>query len=87
MEKYSWLIIQTTSLGMGAKAEDSSADPIEFYGFNGSEQVYDIVYVPEKTPLLYRAEKAGCRICNGYSMLKHQAHKQFELFTGVPYER
>jgi len=87
LEKYSWLIIQTTSLGMGAKAKDSSADPIEFYGFNGSEQVYDIVYVPEKTPLLYRAEKAGCRICNGYSMLTHQAHKQFELFTGVPYER
>lgn len=86
LEKYSWLIIQTTSVGMGAGENDTASDPIAFYGFTGSEQVYDIIYSPEKTPLLRRAEEAGCRICNGYSMLKHQAYKQFELFTGVPYE-
>lgn len=86
LEKYSWLIIQTTSVGMGADKADSSADPLIFYGFAGNEQVYDVIYNPEKTPLLCRAEKAGCRICNGYSMLKYQAYKQFELFTGVPYE-
>ncbi|MGI5173305.1 shikimate dehydrogenase [Treponema sp. OMZ 840] len=86
LEKYSWLIIQTTSVGMGTNKKDEGADPIDFYGFCGTEQVYDIIYSPEKTPLLYRAEKAGCRICNGYSMLKHQAYKQFELFTGEQYE-
>lgn len=86
LEEYSWLIIQTTPVGMGAGETDDSADPLIFYGFAGNEQVYDIIYNPEKTPLLRRAEQAGCRICNGYSMLKYQAYKQFELFTGVPYE-
>ena len=85
LEEYSHLIIQTTPVGMGAKAEDEGADPIEFYGFGGTEQVYDIIYYPEKTPLLCRAEKAGCRIQNGYSMLIYQAEKQFELFTGEKY--
>jgi len=85
LEEYSHLIIQTTPVGMGAKEEDEGADPIEFYGFGGTEQVYDIIYYPEKTPLLCRAEKAGCRIQNGYSMLIYQAEKQFELFTGEKY--
>ena len=48
--------------------------------------VFDIVYVPEITPIMARAEKAGCRVCNGFNMLKYQGYKQFELFTGENYE-
>jgi len=62
------------------------SDPLYFYNFHGQEQVYDIIYYPEKTPMMLRAEEAGCRICNGYDMLKYQAYEQFELFTGVKYE-
>ena len=57
-------------------------DPIYFYKFRGHEAVYDVVYHPEKTPLLERAENAGCRISNGHKMLEFQAIRQFELFTG-----
>ena len=61
-------------------------DPLEFYSFSGTEHVFDVIYNPEKTALLRRAENAGCKISNGYAMLQHQAQKQFELFTGGVYE-
>ena len=81
LKKYSDVIIQATSVGMH---EDE--DPLEFYSFSGAEKVFDVIYVPEKTALLKRAEAAGCDICNGYDMLRYQAYKQFELFTGGSYE-
>jgi 3-dehydroquinate dehydratase/shikimate dehydrogenase len=83
METYSDVIIQTTSVGM---FPDVEADPIEFFSFSGHEAVYDVIYHPEKTRMLKRAEKAGCRICNGYGMLQYQAYLQYRLFTGVDYE-
>ncbi len=88
IEEYSWLIIQTTPIGMGFVKDDptESGDPLEFYNFSGHEQVYDIIYYPEKTPILERAEKAGCKISNGLDMLHYQAYEQFELFTGAKYE-
>jgi len=82
LENYSDVIIQTTNVGMSPDAE---ADPIDFYSFNGHEAVYDVIYHPEKTRMLKRAQKAGCKVCNGYSMLQYQAYIQYELFTGVDY--
>lgn len=82
LEKYSDLIIQTTSAGM---PPDTGKDPIDFYSFTGAEAVYDTIYVPEKTKMLRRAEQAGCRICNGWTMLKYQAYDQYKLFTGEDY--
>lgn len=82
LEDYSDLIIQTTNVGM---FPDTDGDPVDFYSFSGREAVYDVIYHPEKTHLLKRAEKAGCRICNGYTMLKYQAHQQYRIFTGVDY--
>jgi 3-dehydroquinate dehydratase/shikimate dehydrogenase len=89
LEHYSDLIIQTTSVGLGVSQEEMQKeehDPISFYTFVGRELVYDMVYSPEKTPLLLRAEKAGCRIENGKKMLEYQAEAQFSLFTGEKYE-
>ncbi len=86
LEEYSDLIIQTTSIGMGVSPKETERDPLLFYDFAGHEAVYDVIYYPEKTALLRRAEKAGCRTANGSSMLKYQADKQFLLFTGIPYE-
>ncbi|HOT62742.1 MAG TPA: shikimate dehydrogenase [Treponemataceae bacterium] len=82
LDSYSDLIIQTTNVGMSPNVDD---DPIDFYVFGGHEAVYDVIYHPERTKLLRRAQKAGCRVCNGYTMLQRQAYLQYELFTGVPY--
>ncbi len=82
LESYSDIIIQTTNVGMSPNIDD---DPIDFYSFNGNEAVYDVIYHPDKTRMLKRAEKAGCRVCNGYTMLAYQAYLQYRLFTGVDY--
>lgn len=81
LKKYSDVMIQATCIGM-----QESEDPLAFYSFSGYEKVFDVIYTPEKTALLKRAEEAGCAIMNGYDMLRYQAYKQFELFTGVSYE-
>lgn len=57
-------------------------DPIPEYVFTGREQVYDLRYEPEETPLMARARIAGCRVENGFSMLEAQARLQRKLFFG-----
>ena len=74
-------MIQATCIGM-----QENEDPLEFYSFSGHEKVFDVIYTPEKTAMLKRAEHAGCAVANGYDMLRYQAYKQFELFTGGSYE-
>jgi len=82
LKKYSEIIIQTTSKGMGSSEESNeSNDPLWFYDFYGTELIYDIVYEPEVTPIMARAQKAGCRVRNGFTMLKYQGDEQFRLFT------
>ena len=84
LKKYSDIIIQTTSKGMGSvSAPDETNDPIWFYDFTGKEMVYDIVYEPEITPIMARASVAGCKVHNGFSMLKYQGEEQFRLFKEV----
>jgi 3-dehydroquinate dehydratase/shikimate dehydrogenase len=79
MDKYSDIIIQTSSAGMeGAEARD----PLETYTFSGREAVMDLIYQPEVTPFLKRAAAAGCRILNGYDMLVRQARYQYTEFMG-----
>jgi len=75
---YGQLIVQTTSIGM--QGEGEGKDPLEFFQFNGSEIVYDIIYTPPLTPLLVRAQQAGCRILNGWPMFEEQALIQSRLF-------
>jgi 3-dehydroquinate dehydratase/shikimate dehydrogenase len=83
LEAYSEVIIQTTNVGM---SPDVDEDPIDFYPFSGREAVYDVIYHPEKTRMLKRAQKAGCKTCNGYTMLQYQAYLQYKLFTGIRYD-
>ena len=88
LSKYSNLIIQTTSMGLGVEENSNSTaenDPIYFHPFSGKEKVYDVIYEPVKTPVLLRAEKAGCKIYNGENMLKYQAYEQFKIYTGKDY--
>jgi 3-dehydroquinate dehydratase/shikimate dehydrogenase len=79
--RYSDLIVQATSLGMKGGID---GDPLEFYEFDGHEKVYDLIYKPSKTALLARAEEAGCKTANGYTMLRYQAAGQYKLWMGDP---
>ncbi|MBQ9205271.1 MAG: type I 3-dehydroquinate dehydratase [Treponema sp.] len=84
LREYSEIIIQTTSKGMGATTvSDETNDPLWFFDFSGEEMIYDIVYEPEVTPIMARAQNSGCRVQNGYAMLKYQGEEQFRLFKSV----
>jgi 3-dehydroquinate dehydratase/shikimate dehydrogenase len=78
INKFSNVIIQTTSVGM--EGYDLS-DPLELYTFTGKETVMDLIYKPEETLFLKRAMAAGCKIINGYDMVIRQACLQYALFT------
>ena len=73
------IIVQCTSLGL-AGSPQAENDPIPQYEFTGSEALYDIIYKPEITPLMARAQKSGCLTENGFSMLIEQAREQNRLF-------
>ena len=45
--------------------------------------VFDMVTVPEETPLIRRAREAGARTITGLAMLSAQARHQARLWTGV----
>ncbi|KUK54978.1 MAG: Shikimate dehydrogenase [Atribacteria bacterium 34_128] len=45
--------------------------------------VYDLIYYPDKTPLLRWAEKSGNKIINGKEMLVYQAVESFYLWTNI----
>ncbi|MBQ0039069.1 MAG: type I 3-dehydroquinate dehydratase [Treponema sp.] len=86
LRKYSDIIVQTTSKGMHCyESSNAENDPLFFYEFTGKEIVFDIVYMPEVTPVMARAKAAGCHVCNGFYMLRYQGYKQFELYTGEEY--
>ena len=56
-------------------------DPIPDYCFRGDECVFDLRYVPAETELMARAAAAGCRVENGFSMLRYQAEEQRRIWT------
>ena len=77
--QYSDLIVQATSVGMVGGVP---GDPLAFYEFTGAEKAFDLIYRPSRTPLLDRAEAAGCGVSNGYKMLRYQAAGQYRLWMG-----
>ncbi len=73
------LVVQAGSAGMHPHED---MDPLPDFKFSGKETVFDVIYAPEKTKFLKRAEKSGCMIINGLPMLTGQAEEQFRLFCG-----
>ena len=74
------LVIQATVVGMDGERQ---GDPLDWYDFSGRESVFDLIYRPERSLLLERAAAAGCRIMNGWKMLRYQSAAQFALWTGL----
>ena len=75
------LIVNSTTVGTGhgSSGVDSllQADLIP-----ASALVYDIVYNPAETPLLWEAKRAGAGTLGGIAMLVHQGAASFERWTG-----
>ncbi|MDR0600638.1 MAG: type I 3-dehydroquinate dehydratase [Treponema sp.] len=79
MERYSDIIVQTTPVGTFPHVD---RDPFEPYHFKGHEMVMDLIYNPERTAFLARAQEAGCEVLNGLDMLIRQAKYQYRYFLG-----
>jgi shikimate dehydrogenase len=72
-------LINCTPVGM-ASFKDAEL-PIPYEGIGEYHLVFDLIYNPEKTPLLEKAEARGAKISNGYNMLKFQAEASWEIWN------
>jgi shikimate dehydrogenase len=76
------LLINCTPVGMaGTKEEKDSPVPIEV--IPPGALVFDLVYVPAKTPLMAAAEKRGASVLGGLPMLVYQGAESLRLWTDV----
>ena len=73
------LLINTTSLGMKGQPPLG----IDLSAARAALTVADIVYVPQRTPLLVQAQAIGLRAVPGLGMLLHQAVPGFAAWFGV----
>lgn len=75
------IMIQTTSVGMGAGVWKSPVEDTEI--FSRTEALVDIVYNPLKTKIMEDAGKYGVKCANGLDMLIYQGIASFEIWNGV----
>ncbi|MCK5857259.1 MAG: shikimate dehydrogenase [Bacteroidales bacterium] len=73
------IIINTTPLGMFPN-EDKCPD-IPYDGINRFHLVYDLIYNPEKTLFLKKAENQDATIKNGMEMLEQQAETAWIIWN------
>ncbi len=73
------MIVNCTPVGTFPNMDDKPDLPTEFIG--PDHFVVDLIYNPEKTRLLREAEDRGAIILNGYSMLKEQALRSWEIWN------
>lgn len=75
------LIINCTSLGM---KENSEQMPwYDNISFHETQVVYELIYNPNPTRFLKKAQQDGARVLNGLGMLVHQGIVSFTIWTGV----
>jgi shikimate dehydrogenase len=75
------LLINTTPLGSWYYPGQNPLP--EEIKLSSESIVYDLIYYPDKTPLLRWAEINGNRILNGKEMLVYQAAESFHLWTDL----
>lgn len=79
----SGLIVNSTSLGM-AHGPSPGGSPLAAEDISPGTVVYDLVYVPARTPLLTFAAERGARPVEGLPMLIYQGAIAFEHWFGRP---
>jgi shikimate dehydrogenase len=73
------IIINSTPLGTSPKIELFPEIPYEH--FTQKHIAFDLIYNPEQTTFLQKAQQQGAIIKNGYDMLVNQANKAWEIWT------
>jgi len=73
------IIVNTTPLGMFPDLD--ACPPIPYSLLNENKLAYDLIYNPEKTLFLIKAEAQSARIKNGMEMLINQAEKSWEIWN------
>ena len=73
------VVINTTTCGMHPQENLMPVENIDF--IDSDTAVADMIYNPEKTLFLKKAEEKGAKIMNGLGMLIFQGIIAFELFT------
>ncbi|SFA69525.1 shikimate dehydrogenase [Flavobacterium swingsii] len=73
------IIINCTPLGTSPKTELFPDIPYQY--FTSKHIAFDLIYNPEKTEFLKKAESHGAIIKNGYDMLVFQAEKAWEIWN------
>lgn len=74
------IVINTTVLGFGDKAELTPIEDASWYGRAGVNTVFDAVYSPWETRLLREAKAEGVKTINGFAMLVYQALAAQEIW-------
>lgn len=77
------LIVNATSIGMGADAGDPASGPFDMNLIEARHIVADLVYHPLETALLSAARSRGAVAVDGLGMLIHQAVLQQQWWTGL----
>lgn len=73
------ILVNATSVGMHPNINEI---PVPVDVLKPGMVVFDIVYNPLETRLLFEAKNRGCITVNGLAMFINQAAAQFELWTG-----
>ena len=74
------LIVNATSMGM-EPGPNAGLSPLESRDINPQAVVYDMVYTPQRTPLMKAARQAGAEVIGGLWMLVYQGAAAFEMWT------
>ena len=74
------IIINCTPLGTSPNTDLFPNIPYQY--FTPNHLAFDLIYNPEKTVFLQKAESYGAVVKNGYEMLVLQAEKAWEIWNG-----
>ncbi|MBQ8941068.1 MAG: shikimate dehydrogenase [Firmicutes bacterium] len=74
------IVINTTTLGFGDKADMTPVKDPEWYKEAGVSAVFDAVYSPWETRFLREAKERGVKAINGFPMLVYQAAAAQEIW-------
>jgi shikimate dehydrogenase len=76
------VVINSTSVGLGAAIDDPNAVLPEIELVTAGQVFHDLTYHPLETAMMRVAARRGATVIGGLGMLIHQAARQFELWTG-----